>query len=150
MNGAEHAQQAEHLLGHLNEQIRMGDSEWAPVLAAQAQAHALLAQVQYLREIGDQFDTMHRREQVVHPEIVDEDEELHYAASALESIAIGDSSPAREMTVARLVLHQVMPYPDAEQIARKARDWVHNDNPRDIQMRVIADAIKVLKIKVDG
>lgn len=173
----DHAARAEHVLDHLENAIRTGDTEWAPIMAAQAQTHATLEQAKWLREIADQLDTIPRR-----PDVYDHCDEtdragarcrlprkhnghhsiglsgapskdytalfpLHDAADLLEGLAIGDEVPAREMTIARLVLHQVMPYPHAERIAGDSRLIAHRSTDPWRPAEVEA-AITLLKIEV--
>lgn len=148
MNALDAAQYADKALNAATE-LMDGSVEQTTALQF-ANTYALLAQVQYLREIGDQLDTIPRPEPIVDAEVIDFDEDpLHGAASTLESIAIGDEGPARERTIARLVLHAQIPYVDAEQIARKARDWVWNEGRQTIEMKVVANAIASLGIVID-
>lgn len=110
-SGAEHAQRAVELLEASDQMVtawqaatpadqlatisRMSTNQQTAIAAAQT--HALLAQVQYLREIGDQLDTLPRRHRAPYSP-------LWEAAALLESVAIGDEGSNREGTIARLVL----------------------------------------------
>lgn len=111
-------------LAMLDEALRL-DSGDGPYYTAAAQVHATMAlvvmvrevrdrlaeQLPLLREIGDQLDTIPRREPVIACEVVDEapadplwDSPRYKAAALLERTGVGDEGEQRELTIARLVL----------------------------------------------
>lgn len=169
MTGIDHAAEVERLLASLpthglNAATGFDRGEQIAV----AQAHATLEQAKWLHEIADQLDVLPRRVGARCDEVDGygarcrlrynhdghhkiginrERFPLHDAAEILEGLAIGDELPAREMTIARLVLHQVMPYPDAEQIAGDARLLAHES--RDPwRLDEVNTAIALLKIDI--
>lgn len=88
-----------------------GDSRVGQALATEAVGRGLLALIPLVKEIGDQLDTIPRREPVIDCEVVDEspadplwDAPRYKAAALLERTAVGDEGEQRELTIARLVL----------------------------------------------
>ncbi|HEY3718333.1 MAG TPA: hypothetical protein VGL39_27740 [Jatrophihabitantaceae bacterium] len=141
MTGPEHIGEAERLLNLVETCDEASVKEWGALNLAAAQVHATLAQVSYLREIGDQLDTLPRPRTVPlsaarRPVTIDRSARAE-AAKLLESMAIGDDGEERQRTVDRLVANTHL---NARDIAHEALAMAL------IPERVIAvlDAMKVL------